>query len=270
MNDHLNSRLSHVAIILALSLIPAGCSSTGFQGSSSKTQNPPPKEKSQVVEPAVDNSDDAETPQSKTKTDTASAKNSDIKPTGDAGPKNSTQNADKISGASNPDINTDPIPAKCDASGITRAALLTPSVANSTVNNSIDYEIAIADCKGTLKVFSAQSIQFDFDASFGQLGSGFTFPYTITSGADTITGVLTEVAGTDLFGNTGPTYYHYQTDKQVTTSTTSQTVRISIGLRGVTVTSKIPVIPVPKEFTVKTYLRFGTAAPVAKDVTFRN
>ena len=90
--------------------------------------------------------------------------------------------------------------------------------------------------------------------------------------ASKINGDLDEVNGSDLFGNAGSIYYHYVTDKPTSTSTDGASITLRIELLGNTFAAADADIDInlpPPSVTLATYLRYGKAAAVRKDVPFK-
>ena len=157
--------------------------------------------------------------------------------------------------------------------------MLTPTVANGKLGNYIEYLVSLTDCLGQRRTLTAEAILFDIDgrANIG-LSDSNSLAYTLTAEGTTIRGELVEVSGSDLFGTTKVGYFHNETDKPVTVSTATRSIKIRIDLLGrvysarSSSTSPTPAPtatnqPLPT-FVIPTYLRFGKAEPVRKDVTF--
>jgi len=163
-------------------------------------------------------------------------------------------------------------PEKCDpASGATFANLLSPLVQLGTPTSEIVYEIAITDCAGKVKNINAESISFDFDGEMGGVGLGAVLEYRLIAEGVTHSGVLEARDGQDLFGNKGPDFFHFITSQKVSTSTKSSSVRLGISLvnKAVKPRGSAPGVT-STEFKIKTFLKFGSATPVAKEVTFKS
>lgn len=234
--------------LFALSLFVCACSGSEFKGSSQRKK--PARAPAKAAAPA---GSDASKENSKPAEET-----SETPPEKTAGKE-----------ASKP-----PIPDNCDASGATQADLLTPTTANGKAGNYLEYELSVTDCEGKKRTFAADVILFDLDAVTDLVGKGVSLSYTIIDGKTFATGKLKEIQGSDLFGKIGKSYYHNETDQPVKISTETTSVRIRIDLLGMVVapsegTNGGPVVLPSGPVTVATYLRFGKATPVRKDVVFK-
>lgn len=161
----------------------------------------------------------------------------------------------------------------CDAvNGQTQAKLLTSSVANGKQGNFIEYELSLTDCDGKARSFTASSVLFDLLATTSLSGSKRSLPFTISANGEKTSGQLREVQGEDLFGNRGPKYYHHRSDEIIKFTTEVSSVRLKIQLLGLTAASMGSQTSGPgfasPPVTLPTYLRFGKAAVVRKDVRF--
>jgi hypothetical protein len=152
---------------------------------------------------------------------------------------------------------------------VTQATLLTPKALNGQPGNYLEYEISLTDCTGQRRQLTANSIFFDTDTISNGAGSGNPLRYTLTADGVAVTGVLVEISGSDLFGKTGPGYYYNRTDQAVSVQTTTTSVRLRIELMGQTFQSYGAPPSAPQTpLVVATFLRFGEATPVRKDVVF--
>jgi hypothetical protein len=228
-------------IIVALLTLPA-CSDSGFSGKTGKS----------TVSPEA-------------------AKGDDPNALGDG--KDGDQNADKTGskGSGGPGGGANDSP--CDAAyGKTQARLLTSTVANGKQGNFIEYELSLTDCDDKVRSFNANTVLFDMLALTSLSGSKKSLPFTISANGEKITGQLREVQGEDLFGNTGPQYFHHRSDETIKFTTQVNSVRLKIQLLGLSATSIDSQTSGPgfssQPVTLPTYLGFGKAAVVRKDVRF--
>lgn len=152
------------------------------------------------------------------------------------------------------------IPPNCDENGATQAQLLTTTLVNDSKNMVIQYKVFRTDCQGNIIPLTADEIWFDINARV----PGFQpIQYTLTSGSDVQNGTMTDVVGSDLFGDTGSNYAHWEMDQPVNVSETQGNyVTLSIMLPTY---EYVPLVGPSDQ--LPTYLKFGAAATVEKVVT---
>ncbi len=141
----------------------------------------------------------------------------------------------------------------------TSVKLLTPTIQNGQPGNKVIYELQLLDCKGKPRPISAQFIHFDLDA---EVAEAVPNSYTVQVGTQTVQGALQVVEGVDLFGKSGPEYFHHKTDQPVTLTETALTATLTVDLKGQLFGEE------EGNFSAQSYLRFGEAEPVAQTVTF--
>lgn len=165
---------------------------------------------------------------------------------------------------------TPEIPEDCTSSGVTQANLLTKDLTNYAVN-VVDYEIYLTDCDGNLKTLTSDFISFDVDAMAAGIGKGIGIAYEISdakTGAALSSGILSEVSGSDLFGNTGSQYFHYQSSQAVSVTSGSKSFKLRIHLPAACCTKPLATDAAADQL-VDSYLKLGKAAPVKKVVLFK-
>jgi hypothetical protein len=145
----------------------------------------------------------------------------------------------------------------------TKVKLLTLTVANGKPGNKITYEISVVDCNGDYQPVSGKNILFDIDA---EVDAAMENTYTARVGLESISGTLNTVEGVDLFGKTGPEFFHHRTDKTVSLKGTITAVILTVDLHG---QSFLPIGGGDNgTFLVNTHLKFGDADPVTQPVMF--
>lgn len=145
----------------------------------------------------------------------------------------------------------------------TKVKLLTLTVPNGRPGNKISYEISVVDCNGDFQPVSGKNILFDIDA---EVDAAVENTYTARVGLESISGTLSTVEGVDLFGKTGPEYFHHRTDKTVSLKGTVTAVILTVDLHG---QSFLPIGGGDSgTFLVNTHLKFGDADPVTQPVMF--
>ena len=153
----------------------------------------------------------------------------------------------------------------CTAAGSTQVKLLTPSITNGDPQNFLAYEVFVTDCSGNRQVVEAKAILFDLDAFLLNVAESQPLTYTVKSTAAQATGSLIRVAKSDLFGRTGPAFFHYETDRPFALETAASSVTISIQMAGRTF-KPYAAATTGNDHKMQTYLRFGAAAPVTSVV----
>ncbi|MBM4250709.1 MAG: hypothetical protein FJ146_01930 [Deltaproteobacteria bacterium] len=151
---------------------------------------------------------------------------------------------------------TDP----CGPAGTTKAELLTPTLANGSPGNYLEYEIALVDCEGKARPLTANRILFDVDARFSGPRVNAPLSYSVSLGSETVSGELTNIQGSDLFGRSGANLFHYATENKIDFGTKFNSLRLRIDLAGHQLKSTTGGTAGPND--VATYLRFGDARAV--------
>jgi hypothetical protein len=152
--------------------------------------------------------------------------------------------------------------SECTAAGTTKAELLTQTVDNGTPGNFVEYKLTVTDCSGKQIPFNAGTVSFDLGSYVGAQSS---LNYVISDASDqshSISGIFNNLQGHDLFGNAGPNYYHYETDKPVNFAAAANAIIVHVDLAGMSMTPYGSNDPL----TMNTYLAFGTTAPVKAPV----
>lgn len=153
------------------------------------------------------------------------------------------------------------IPPACDEHGATQAVLLTTTMTNGGMGGTLQYRIFKTDCEGNILKLTADKIWFDIDAV---VSSFVDINYTLASDAKTDSGIMNDIIGSDLFGNKGSNWGHWETSKAVTVTSNTRYVTLSITLPSQKFTPrKSPSNMLP------TYLKFGDAAAVEKVVPLK-
>ena len=147
----------------------------------------------------------------------------------------------------------------------TTVKLLTPTVQNGKPGNFIDYEISVLNCLGKRQAIPAAPVKFDIDGEVEEFGNNF--PYTLKSGGSTVSGVLVEVIGVDMFGNAGPAYFHNKTDQSVALAANDVAI-LHIDLQGTFFDDPDGGGGAGATFQLGTFLGFGDATPIKQDVAF--
>ena len=157
------------------------------------------------------------------------------------------------------------VAAPCTQAGSTQAKLLTPTITNADQQNALAYEIFVTDCSGQRKSVDATTIKFDLDAIFDHVAESQPLNYTVTSTDARTSGRLIQVPNSDLFGKTGPGFFHFETDQPFSLATAASSVTLTIQMAGrsfrpfkTATTGNYP--------QMQTYLSFGDATPVASAV----
>ena len=151
---------------------------------------------------------------------------------------------------------------KCENNAATQVTLLTNTVQNGVAGNFVEYKMSVTDCDGKQIPFTASAVSFDL-ASY--VGAQANLTYVITDAGDsshTVRGTLNNLQGNDLFGNSGPNYYHYETDQPVSFAAQANAIIVHIDLMGISMTPYGTSSPLE----MNTYLKFGNAAPVKAPV----
>lgn len=158
--------------------------------------------------------------------------------------------------------------AACDADANTVAELVTPEVKNGDPDNKIEYKISVTNCDGDKIKLQAKNILFDIEGISDQTKSDDAFAFVVTADGADVKGTLQKVRGSDLFGNKGDKYYHNRTDKTLTLPEGTTELAFVIALGG----SSHKPLPENGEGSadnvLPTYLAFGEAKVVRKDVHF--
>lgn len=145
----------------------------------------------------------------------------------------------------------------------TKVKLLTLTVANGVPGNEISYEISVVDCNGDSKPVSGKFVLFDIDAEVETVSAN---TYLAKVGLQSTSGTLDPVEGVDLFGKTGPDYFHHKTDKTISLTQTTSAVILTIDLHGESF--MLMNGNADGTFLVNTHLKFGDADPVTQPVLF--
>ena len=132
------------------------------------------------------------------------------------------------------------VAAPCTQAGTTQAKLLTPTITNADQQNALAYEIFVTDCSGVRK-----SVDATTDAR--------------TSGR------LIQVPNSDLFGKTGPGFFHFETDQPFSLATAASSVTLTIQMAGRSF-RPLQAATTGDYGHMQTYLSFGDATPVATAV----
>lgn len=171
-----------------------------------------------------------------------------------------------------PSMPPNPTPApNCD-NAITQAKLLTPSVDLNVPDAHIDFEVYKTNCYGTVIDFTSDKMWFDMDA----MDMEDTIPYDAESDSAMVSGNLNNISGEDMFGHTGKTWGHYETDKpmQIRGKAPSIRIRVKVGTSALKPHGEGSTTPAPytsDPVTIPAYLKFGTAteATVAVSVILK-
>ena len=151
---------------------------------------------------------------------------------------------------------------KCENNAATQVTLLTNTVQNGVAGNFVEYKMTVTDCDGKQIPFTASAVSFDL-ASY--VGTQANLTYVITDAGDSshsVRGTLNNLQGNDLFGNSGPNYYHYETDQPVSFAAQANAIIVHIDLMGMSMAPYGTSSPLE----MNTYLKFGNAAPVKAPV----
>jgi hypothetical protein len=108
---------------------------------------------------------------------------------------------------------------------------------------------------------TADKIWFDIDAI---VTSFVDINYVLTSDVKVDSGIMKDIRGSDLFGNTGANWGHWETQKSVSVTSSTRYVTLSITLPSQNFrprTGAANMLP--------TYLKFGDAAAVEKVVPLK-
>lgn len=163
------------------------------------------------------------------------------------------------------------VPSDCTPDGVTQARLLTKSVKNDTPGEFVEYEISVSDCEGKAKTIRPDKVLFDTNSYTDAPMEAIRFEVRTVDGEDVAAGQMEAISGKDLFGQVSETHFHYRTDKSVEfrTPETSFIFRVETGNGRLTATEngKDPD-KAEGDQLIETFLRFGEAKPVKKDVLF--
>ncbi len=173
-------------------------------------------------------------------------------------------------GAGTPGDGSPDIPTDCTSTGVTQANLLTKDLTNYATN-VVEYEVYLTDCDGKIKTLNSEFMSFDVNATAAGIGKGIGLSYEISdskSGGSLANGTLAEINGTDLFGNAGSQYYHYQTEQPVKVTSGSQSFKLRITLPAACCTRPETGDPAGDQL-IDSFLKLGKAAPVKKVVHFK-
>lgn len=157
---------------------------------------------------------------------------------------------------------TGPTGTVCNPNGVTQAQVLTSQVENGSVAATIEYEVSLADCTGWGKVLSQAPILFDVNAIL----EWKDLTYEMIDSGQTYGDILTLIRGSDLFGNVGSGWAHWQT-ASVKYSSSAKKVRLIVHLNGVKLSPLGGGTQVGSMY-YDTYLKFGDADPVTARVLF--
>lgn len=156
------------------------------------------------------------------------------------------------------------IPRDCGPDGATQARLLTPAMDLATPGAFIQYEVFRTDCQGKVQMLTAEKIWFDLDAYGIDQDVSYIIGPQNQPGAQ---GILRRLEGTDLFGHSGPMWAHYETDRAITAGGTSSSVLLTIRLGGMAIAPRLQKTGrTAGSVSIPSFLRFGRALPVTKDV----
>ncbi|MBC7658806.1 MAG: hypothetical protein H7249_03775 [Chitinophagaceae bacterium] len=151
---------------------------------------------------------------------------------------------------------------KSTDTNITTVKLLSTGIDLSAKSQVVDYELSIVSCKdGSVVPFNNQPVAFDLNLKMG--GDFASAAYAIldtTSKKATTSGRLSQVDGSDLFGNVGIGYSHFVT-KSLSFASNVDKVLLEITLTNAQLSTEHPNDPL-----AQTYLKIGDAAPVQQDV----
>ena len=157
------------------------------------------------------------------------------------------------------------VAAPCTQAGTTQAKLLTPTITNADQQNALAYEIFVTDCSGVRKSVDATTIKFDLDAIFYNVPENQPLNYTVTSTDARTSGRLIQVPNSDLFGKTGPGFFHFETDQPFSLATAASSVTLTIQMAGRSF-RPLQAATTGDYGHMQTYLSFGDATPVATAV----
>lgn len=158
--------------------------------------------------------------------------------------------------------------AACDADAETVAELLTPEVKNGDDDNKIEYRISVTNCDGEKIKLEAKKILFDVEGISDKAKSEEALDFVAEAGETRLEGSLEKIRGEDLFGNTGDNYYHNATDKTLTLPEGTTEILFTIMLGGASHKPLQQNGEGSEDNLLPTYLAFGEAKVVRKDVHF--
>ncbi len=167
-------------------------------------------------------------------------------------------------------------PATCKSKTVLKP--LTTSVTNGSGPQLIKYEASLDRCPGSLDSIVLKELLFDLEASF--FTGGITAPaYRIYDASaameekDKIAaqGVFQIIRGSDLFGNQDKNYFHFKTEKILSSEKSYDKIIIEIGLGGVYLYRQDQSTgEVPKSFNIKSYFKLDGFDPTESFITFVN
>ena len=163
----------------------------------------------------------------------------------------------------NPNPTPTPPPEQCQAEQTqTSARLETTAIDNGGSNVVLVYKVQVADCQ-TLDVVElgwdlmAEIIKPEDRPS----NADYQASYIITEIG--IEGQLVTVEGTDLFGNTGPTFFHTKTDQSFTIPENQKELTLEIRLPDGYFYENLAG---ELTFVADTYLKLGSLEPVTTEI----
>ena len=146
------------------------------------------------------------------------------------------------------------IPPACDPNaGATQAQVKTASITAQKI--TIVYKIFRTTCQGVILPLTADQILFDIDA----LVNGFLpISYSIVADASTPNsapqvGPMNDIVGSDLFGDQGSNYAHWETNQKISVTSPNQMIELTLSTN---------FVKSNHADGMYTYLAFGSAAPV--------
>ncbi len=161
-----------------------------------------------------------------------------------------------------------PTPTPCVGDGITLARLISTSIKVNTASQYLDYELQLTDCLGNPKAITNQPLKFDLNAVTDSLTSPMAYQLSVSDGStNKINDTLKSVPGSDLFGKTGSSYAHWET-QSLSFVPELATIRLRLDVSN---RLFLPLGSNAKKLTspvsIPTFLQLGNATPVQQDIT---
>lgn len=147
---------------------------------------------------------------------------------------------------------------------VTQVKNLTGTLDQRQTPRKLVYELSLYDCPGTIPQTVVQSIFFDTDAHTAA-GLG-RLPFAVRSnGSFESFGSLNPVQGSDLFGKTGPNYWHHRSDQTISITAANRIVIVEIDVSNLIIIAPMFGQAAPI-MTIPTYFKFGPAQPVRVNI----
>lgn len=161
-----------------------------------------------------------------------------------------------------------PSPSPCVGDGVTIAKLISTAIKVKTAGQYVDYELQLTDCAGNPKSITNQPLKFDLNAVTDSLTTPIPYQLWVNdASSNKINDNLKSVPGTDLFGNSGSSYAHWETQSINFVPElaiihlrldVSNRLFLPMGSKAKTLTSPV---------SIPTFLQLGNATPVQQNIT---